>query len=140
MRKIMGTLAAAAFVQCPSPAVHADDGKMAAPDATVKELITRAVVGTSGKEVRMLAVEYIPGGASLAHRHNAQVFVYVLEGSVKMQIAGGPLLTLGPGETFYEGPEDIHTVSANASLTKPARILVFMIKDAAAPVSLPAVR
>ncbi|MGA2341653.1 MAG: cupin domain-containing protein [Steroidobacteraceae bacterium] len=140
MRKFMSALAAAAFVQSPSPAAHAGDGKPAPPDATVKELMTRAVVGVSGKEVRMLAVEYIPGGASLAHRHNAQVFVYVLEGAVKMQIAGGPELTLGPGETFYEGPEDIHTVSANASPTKPARILVFMIKDAAAPVSLPAVR
>ena len=128
------TLAAAALVVC--GAARADQAK--APDATVKDLMTTAVTGASGKEVRMLTVEYVPGGASLAHRHNAQVFVYVLEGAVKMQVAGGPLLTLGPGETFYEGRDDIHTVSANASATKPARILVFMIKDTGAPVSLPA--
>ncbi len=83
----------------------------------------------------MLTVEYVPGGASLAHRHNAQVFVYVLQGSVRMQVQGAPLVTLGPGDTFYEGPEDIHTVSANASATEPARILVFMVKDKAAPSS-----
>ena len=134
MRKIPTALAAAALVLAGT--TRAGEGK--APDATVKDLMTKAVAGTSAKEVRMLAVEYLPGGASLAHRHNAQVFVYVLEGAVKMQVAGGPLLTLGAGETFYEGPDDIHTVSANASATKPARILVFMIKDAGAPVSLPA--
>jgi quercetin dioxygenase-like cupin family protein len=134
MRKILTGLPAAALVL--SGAAHAGEGK--APDATVNDLMTKAVAGASGKEVRMLTVEYLAGGASLAHRHNAQVFVYVLEGAVKMQVAGGPLRTLGPGETFYEGPDDIHTVSANASATKPARILVFMIKDAGAPVSLPA--
>lgn len=107
------------------------------PPATVKELIKRDLAGASGKEIRMIAVEYIPGGASLPHRHNAQVFVYVLEGAVKMQVEGGPLVTLGPGETFYEGPGDIHTVSANASATKPARILVFIVKDSGAPVSIP---
>jgi quercetin dioxygenase-like cupin family protein len=134
MRKILTALATAAFVL--SGAARAGDGKAA--DATVKDLMTKAVAGASAKQVRMLTVEYLPGGASLSHRHNAQAFVYVLEGAVKMQVADGPLLTLGPGETFYEGPDDIHTVSANASATKPARILVFMIKDAGAPVSLPA--
>jgi quercetin dioxygenase-like cupin family protein len=133
MRKIPTALAAAALVL--SGAASAGEGKTT--DATVKELMTKAVAGANAKEVRMLTVEYLAGGASLAHRHNAQVFVYVLEGAVTMQVAGGPLLTLGPGETFYEGPDDIHTVSANASATKPARILVFMIKDAGAPVSLP---
>lgn len=81
----------------------------------------------------MLTVEYLAGGASLPHRHDAQVFVYVLEGALQMQVAGGPLLTLHPGETFYEGPADVHAVSANASKTKPAKILVFMVKDKAAP-------
>ena len=85
----------------------------------------------------MLTVEYLPGGASLPHRHNAQVFVYVLEGAVRMQIEGSAPVTLGPGETFYEGPDDIHTVSANASQTKPARILVFMVKEKVAAISTP---
>lgn len=134
MRKILTSIAAASLAL--SGAARAGEGKT--PDATVEDLMTKAVVGASTKEIRMLAVEYLPGGASLAHRHNAQVFVYVLEGAVKMQVAGGPLLTLGPGQIFYESPDDIHTVSANASATKPARILVFMIKDAGAPVSLPA--
>jgi len=98
--------------------------------------MTQNLVGATGKEIRMLTVEYVPGGASLPHRHNAQVFVYVLEGSVRMQVNGAAPVTLGPGETFYEGPEDIHTVSANASQTKPARILVFMVKDVGAPVSI----
>ncbi len=83
----------------------------------------------------MLTVGYLPAGASLPHRHNAQVFVYVLEGVVRMQVEGAAAVTLGPGETFYEGPEDIHTVSANASQTKPARILVFIVKDKGTPVS-----
>jgi quercetin dioxygenase-like cupin family protein len=143
MRKILAALAAAALAQGILSAADAgqgkpSEGKATASQAAVTELATRDVAGASGKEVRMLTVEYVPGGASLAHRHNAQVFVYVLAGSVKMQVAGGPLLTLGPGETFYEGPDDVHTVSANASATQPARILVFMIKDVAAPVTLPA--
>jgi quercetin dioxygenase-like cupin family protein len=107
------------------------------PDGAVKELLSRDVVGASGKEVRMLTVEYLPGGASLPHRHNAQVFVYVLQGAVRMQIQGAAAVTLGPGKTFYEGPDDIHSVSANASKTKSARILVFMIKDKGAPGSVP---
>ena len=104
-------------------------------DAMVKELMTRDLVGSAGKEVLMVTVEYLAGGASLPHRHNAQVFVYVLEGRVRMQVEGSPTVTLGPGETFYEGPDDIHTISANASQTQSARILVFIIKDKGAPVS-----
>jgi quercetin dioxygenase-like cupin family protein len=97
----------------------------------------RDLAGVDGKELRMLTVEYVPGGASMPHRHNAQVFVYVLDGAVRMQIKGSEPVTLGPGETFYEGPDDIHTVSANASQSKPARILVFIVKDKATPVSMP---
>lgn len=108
-----------------------------APDAIVKELMTRDLAGTDDKEVLMITVEYVPGGASLPHRHNAQVFVYVLEGAVRMQVEGSSPLTLGPGKTFYEGPNDIHTISANASRTKPARILVFMVKDKGAPPTSP---
>jgi quercetin dioxygenase-like cupin family protein len=83
----------------------------------------------------MTTVEYPPGGSSPPHRHNAQVFVYVLEGHVKMQVQGGPLLTLGPGETFYESPTDIHTVSANASATEKARFLAIVIKDKDEPIT-----
>ena len=107
------------------------------PDALVKELMTRDVVGASGKEINLLTVEYLAAGASLPHRHNAQVFVYVLEGAVRMQVAGAAAVTLGPGQTFYEGPDDIHTVSANASKTKVARFLVFIVKDKGAPASSP---
>ena len=111
------------------------DAAKAPPDAIVKELMTRDLVGSAGKEVLMVTVEYLAGGASLPHRHNAQVFVYVLEGEVRMQVEGSAAVTLGPGETFYEGPDDIHTVSANGSRTKSARILVFIVKDKGAPVS-----
>jgi quercetin dioxygenase-like cupin family protein len=107
----------------------------ASPDAIVKQLMTRDLAGPPGKEVLMVTVKYLAGGASLPHRHNAQVFVYVLEGKVRMQVEGSAAVTLGPGGTFYEGPEDIHTISANASRTKSARILVFIIKDKGAPVS-----
>jgi quercetin dioxygenase-like cupin family protein len=104
-------------------------------EAIVKQLMTRDLAGAAGKEVLMVTVEYLAGGASLPHRHNAQVFVYVLEGKVRMQVEGSATVTLGPGETFYESPDDIHTISANASRTKSARILVFIIKDKGAPVS-----
>ena len=106
-----------------------------APASTVQNLMVRELAGASGKEVRMLTVEYRPGGASLPHRHDAQVFIYVLAGRVTMQVAGSPEVTLGPGGTFYEGPEDIHVVSANASRTEPARILVVMVRDKNKPVS-----
>jgi quercetin dioxygenase-like cupin family protein len=125
---------AGATVGCLPTPLRAD---AAPPSAAFHDLLSRDLNGVAGKELRMLTVEYIPGGASLAHRHNAQVFVYVLQGSVRMQVQGSPLVTLGPGDTFYEGPDDIHTVSANASATEPARILVFMVKDKAAPVSSP---
>ena len=101
------------------------------------ELLSRNLVGSPGKEVKLLTVSYLPGGASLPHRHNAQVFVYVLEGRVRMQVQGSPVVTLGPGGTFYEGPEDIHSVAANASATQPAKILVFMVRDKNSPVSIP---
>jgi quercetin dioxygenase-like cupin family protein len=107
----------------------------ASSDAIVKQLMTRELVGSAGKEVLMVTVEYLKGGASLPHRHNAQVFVYVLEGKLRMQVEGSAAVTLGAGETFYEGPEDIHTISANASRTKSARMLVFIIKDKGVPVS-----
>jgi quercetin dioxygenase-like cupin family protein len=101
----------------------------------VTALMTRDLVGVPGKEVLMLTVEYLPGGASLPHRHDANVFVYVLEGSLMMQVEGGVPVTLRPGESFYENPTDIHVTSANASKTASAKILVFIVKDKGKPVS-----
>jgi len=105
------------------------------PSEVVKQLIEKDLLGVPDKELLMLTVEYLPGGASLPHRHDAQVFVYVLEGELKMQNAGSPAVTLRRGQTFYENPTDVHLVSANASKTAPAKILVFIVKDKSAPVT-----
>jgi quercetin dioxygenase-like cupin family protein len=110
----------------------------AAQETKVTPLITREFADTDGKEGMMMVVEYAPGGSSAEHRHNAHVFVYVLEGTVAMQVKGGKEVTLGPGETFYESPEDVHTVSRNASTSKPAKFLVFFVKQKGAPTTVPA--
>jgi quercetin dioxygenase-like cupin family protein len=111
-------------------------GEVALPGPpTVAGLMTRDIAGIPDKEALMITVTYLPGGASLPHRHDAQVFVYVLEGAMTMQVDGSAPVTIGPGQTFYEGPHDVHRVSANASQTEPARILVFMIKDKGKPAS-----
>lgn len=91
--------------------------------------MSRALTDVPNKEALMITVTYRPGGASLPHRHDAQVFVYVLEGAMTMQVDGSAPVTLQPGQTFYEGPNDVHRISANASQTAPAKILVFMIKN-----------
>ena len=108
-----------------------------AQNARVTPLLTKELIGVSGKEGVMLTVEYPPGASSSKHRHNAHTFVYVLEGSIVMQVEGGKEVTLGPGQTFYESPEDVHTVSKNASDSKPAKFLVFFVKDKGAPASTP---
>ena len=110
----------------------------AAPEAAVTTLMQRDLPDLAGKEALMLTVEYAPKGASLPHRHDADVFGYVLEGEVIMQVAGQPARTLGPGGTFYEGPADVHVKSANSSAASPAKLLVLMVKDKNRPVSLPA--
>jgi quercetin dioxygenase-like cupin family protein len=89
-------------------------------------------------EALMITVEHAPGGSSAIHRHNAHAFVYVLEGSVVMQLKGGQQVTLTPGQTFYEGPDDVHVVDRNASGTQPAKFLVLLIKDKGAPAVVPA--
>lgn len=106
--------------------------------ATVKELMSKDLTELPGKEVLIITVDYPPGATDPIHRHNARAFVYVLEGAIVMQVKGGKEVTLKPGETFYEGPEDVHTVGRNASTTKPAKFLVFFIKDKGAPVLVPA--
>jgi quercetin dioxygenase-like cupin family protein len=109
-----------------------------AEDAKINPLLTKDLTGLAGKEGTMLMVEYAPGGTTDKHRHNAHTFVYVLEGSIVMQVEGGKAVTLGPGQTFYESPEDIHTVSKNASDSQPAKFLVFFVKDKGAPPVVPA--
>ena len=103
----------------------------------VTEVLSKDLTGIPGKEGLMLTVEYPPGGSDPIHRHNANAFVYVLEGSIVMQLQGGKETTLKPGQTFYEGPDDIHVVGRNASQTKPAKFVVFMVKDKGAPALVP---
>jgi quercetin dioxygenase-like cupin family protein len=93
----------------------------------------RDLIGMPGKEIVVSAIEVSPGASSPPHRHDAQVFVYVLQGKMIMQVKGGPRVTLGPGQMFYENPTDIHTVSANASKSEPAEFLAFLIKDKGKP-------
>jgi quercetin dioxygenase-like cupin family protein len=112
-------------------------GTVMAQEATVKPLMSKDLPEFSGKEVSMITVDYAPGGTDPIHRHNAHAFVYVLEGSIVMQVKGGKEVTLTPGQTFYEGPDDVHLVSRNASTTKPAKFVVFLIKDKGAPVLVP---
>jgi quercetin dioxygenase-like cupin family protein len=103
----------------------------------VTSLMSKDLPESLGKEVLMITVEHAPGGSSPIHRHNAQAFVYVLEGSAVMQVKGGQQVILTPGQTFYEGPADVHVVGRNASSTKPVKFLVFMIRDKGAPVLVP---
>src|SRR5437016_5032222 len=109
-----------------------------AQETKVTPLMNKDLAGIAGKEGSMVTVEYAPGASSSEHRHNAHTFVYVLEGSVVMQVKGGKEVTLGPGQTFYESPDDVHAVSKNASSTKPAKFLVFFVKDKGAPATVPA--
>jgi quercetin dioxygenase-like cupin family protein len=104
----------------------------------VASLISKDLPDNPGKEVLVISVAHPPGGSNAIHRHNAHAFVYVLEGSVVMQLKGGQQVTLTPGQTFYEGPNDVHVVDRNASATKPAKFLVFLIKDKGAPAVMPA--
>ncbi|HEX2275751.1 MAG TPA: cupin domain-containing protein [Candidatus Tectomicrobia bacterium] len=113
---------------------------LAAPavaDEKVTPLMGEDLAGLPGKEGVMLTVEYAPGASSGKHRHNAHTFVYVLEGAIVMQVAGGEAVILGPGQTFYESPDDIHLVSKNASDSQPAKFLVFFVKDKGAPPTVP---
>ena len=112
-------------------------GAAMAEEPKVTPLMSKDLAESPGREVLMLTVEHAPGGSSAIHRHNAHAFVYVLEGSVVMQLKRGQQVTLAPGQTFYEGPDDVHVVDRNASATNPAKFLVFLIKDKGAPALLP---
>ena len=112
-------------------------GTSIAQAADVTPLMSKDLTGVPGKEVVMITVEKAPGGSDPIHRHNAQGFIYVLEGSIVMQVQGGKEVTLTPGQTFYEGPDDIHAVGRNASSTKPVKFLVVLIKDKGAPILVP---
>jgi quercetin dioxygenase-like cupin family protein len=109
-----------------------------AAHASVTSLTSKDLPELPGKEVLMITVDYPPGTVDPIHRHNAHAFVYVLEGSIIMQVKGGKEVTLTSGQTFYEGPDDVHVVGRNASSTKPAKFVVFFIKDKGAPVLVPA--
>ncbi len=113
------------------PAAAAGEG------VSVKPLLTQPLPEYPGKEVEMIVVDYAPGGADPVHRHDAHGFVYVLEGSIVMGVKGGKEVTLKAGETFHEGPNDIHTVGRNASKTHPAKFVVFLIKKQGAPILSP---
>jgi len=108
-----------------------------AQDAKVTPLMSKQLADIQGKEVQIFTVEYPPGSHDPIHRHNAHAFVYVLEGSIVMGLNGGKSVTLTAGQTFYEGPNDIHTVGHNASKTEPAKFVVFMLKDKDAPILIP---
>ena len=105
------------------------------PDVAM--VMSRELADISGKEVVMITVEFPPGGSDPVHRHDAHGFIYVLEGSVVMQVKGGKEVTLTPGQTFYEGPDDVHVVGRNASTTRPAKMLVILVKDKGAPLLAP---
>ena len=108
-----------------------------AEDAKVTSLMSKPVPDNPGKELLMISVEYPPGASDPVHRHNAQALLYVLEGSVIMGVNGEKPITITAGQTFYEGPNDVHTVGRNASKTMPAKFLVFFLKDKGAPVLIP---
>ncbi len=115
----------------------AGGGRPTAQRAQVTQLMTKQLADIPGKEALMITVVYPPGGADPVHRHNAHAFVYVLEGSVVMQLKGGQPVTLTAGQTFYEGPDDIHVVGRSESSTKPAKLLVLLVKNKGAPAVVP---
>ena len=112
-------------------------GPLMAQEAKVTPLMSKDLAEFPSKEGLMITVEYPPGSMDPIHRHNAHAFLYVLEGSIVMQVKGGKQVTLTPGQTFYEGPNDVHIVGRNASKTKPAKFIVFFVKDKNAPVLIP---
>ncbi|EXF47316.1 cupin [Pseudomonas sp. BAY1663] len=118
-------------------AVCTANAEQAPPPVQVSPLLSKALAEYPGKEAVAIEVTYPPGGGDPVHKHDAHGFIYVLEGSIEMGVRGGKTVTLTPGQTFYEGPDDIHTVGRNTSLTEPARFLVFLLKNSDAPILTP---
>jgi quercetin dioxygenase-like cupin family protein len=116
-----------------APTAHAES-----PQPVVAPVMQKDLADSPGKEMVMLTVEYPPGAVEHIHRHDAYAFVYVLEGSIVEGVRGGKQVTLTPGQTFYEGPDDVHTVGRNASLTKPAKFVVVLVKKKGVDAVLPA--
>lgn len=112
-------------------------GTLAAQEAKVTPILQKELTSLPGKDGLMLVVEYPPGSSDPIHRHNAHAFIYVLEGSIVMQLKGGKETVLKPGQSFYEGPNDVHVIGRNASQTKPAKFVVFFVKDKGSPVLIP---
>ena len=112
-------------------------GALPADAADVKELFAIDLADYPGKEARIIEVSYPPGAQDVVHRHDAHAMVYVLEGQIIMQLKDKPAVTLKAGQTFYEGPADIHVVGRNASTTEPARFVVVLLKGKGAPVLTP---
>ncbi|OZI60506.1 cupin domain-containing protein [Bordetella genomosp. 11] len=112
-------------------------GQPAAPMAEVKALMTKQLADYPGKEATLLEVDYPPGAVDPVHRHDAHAFVYVLEGTIVMGLRGSEPVTLTAGQTFYEGPNDVHTIGHNASQTKPAKFVVLLLKNSGSPVLTP---
>ncbi|UWU17524.1 cupin domain-containing protein (plasmid) [Rhizobium sullae] len=132
MRSVLLTLVVSATVGLLGTfAAAAEDGAIVTP------LMQKDLPNYPGKEGLMISVKYEPGGSSPIHKHDANAFVYVLEGSIVMQVKGEKEVTLSPGETYYEGPSDIHLVSRNASTSKPAKFIVVLLKNKDAPVVMP---
>jgi quercetin dioxygenase-like cupin family protein len=121
-----------------APSLSRAGDTLAAQEATVRSLMSKDLAGDPSRELSMIAIEYPPGNVDPVHTHHAQALVYVLEGTIVMQVRGGAPVTLAPGQTFYEGPDDVHVVGRNASQTAPARFLVFLVKDKGAPLLVPA--
>lgn len=112
-------------------------GWLIAQEAKVTPLLSKDLTDLPGKEGLMITVEYPPGSSDPVHRHNAHAFLYVLEGSIVMQVRGGKEVTLTAGQTYYEGPEDVHVIGRNASKSEPAKFIVFLVKAKGAPVLTP---
>ena len=118
--------------------VIVEGGTTALGERRAGQVMSQLLPDIPGKQVVILAITYPPGYSGAVHRHYAHAFAYVLEGSVVMGLNDGTPVTLTPGQTFYEGPNDIHTISRNASKTKPAKFLVFLIKNKNSPITVPA--
>jgi quercetin dioxygenase-like cupin family protein len=141
-RFVRSAVLASMLVCCAHHQAQAAEPAKATQDATkssaiVSSLLTQDLANIPGKEVTMLTVEYLPGASSQPHRHDAEVFVYVLEGAIIMQVDGAEPVTLRPGQIFREKPGDVHRKSANASATERAKFLVFVVKDKGQPVTRP---